>query len=392
MRVTQWIGVFGVIVLLFGGFVTPSWAADVHTGGDYRLEEGRTIGEDLFVAAETVTLSGRVNGDVTAASGNVVMRGEVSEDVNVAGGSVNILGRVGDDVRAAGGNVIIADDVGGNVAVAGGSVHLLSGSVVEGDVIVGSGSVILDGMVNGSVKAWGGRVRLNGMVREGADVTSSESVVIGRGAVIEGDLVYRAPQAILIEDGARVAGRVVREPLPEPMRDGGFWRNAKDAFVAASLVQLLALLGAGLLGVLLFREGSQALLSAIGVRPWRSLAIGFAVLVVVPVLVFVLFLTLVGFFAALLLLFLYFVFLLISYIYAGILLGTWLFKVYSRKKDLEVNWGSALTGIVLLFVIGFIPIVGWIIAFVLFLMVLGGLTEKASMSLGRRTSTPQPLV
>jgi uncharacterized membrane protein len=122
------------------------------------------------------------------------------------------------------------------------------------------------------------------------------------------------------------------------------------------------------------------------------LAIGFAVLVVVPVLVFVLFLTLVGFFAALLLLFLYFVFLLISYIYAGILLGTWLFKVYSRKKDLEVNWGSALTGIVLLFVIGFIPIVGWIIAFVLFLMVLGGLTEKASMSLGRRTSTPQPLV
>jgi cytoskeletal protein CcmA (bactofilin family) len=289
---------------------------------------------------------------------------------------VDVLGRVNDDIRVVGGDINVADGAGGDVAAMGGTVRLLSGSAVEGDVLVGSGNVTVDGTVNGTVRAWGGRIQISGTVRNGINATSTETIVIGRGAVIDGDVVYRSPKTIVVENGAQVRGKVVRESAPEAIQKG-FWQNVKDFLAALSLIKLLALLGAGLLGVWIFGAGSRALLTRTVARPWRSLAVGFVALVVVPALVTVLMFTLVGIIVGLFILMLYFLFVLAAYVYAGILLGAWLFQVYSREKVLRADWTSVLAGIVLLYVIGFIPIIGWLIGFVLLLMTLGGMVEWA---------------
>jgi cytoskeletal protein CcmA (bactofilin family) len=357
-----------------GLWTVPLRAAEIRSGDEYRLGQNETVNEDLYVAAGDAAFSGRVGGDASIASGSVVVRGEITQDLLAAGGVVDVLGRIGDDARVMGGNVVFADGVGGDLAVTGGSVRILAGSAVDGDVLIGSGNVALDGTVGGSVRIWGGKVRVGGSVRGPLDITSTETVVIGRGAVVEGDLTYRSPRPIVIEEGAQVRGRVVRQDLPEAARDG-VWQDVRDFFVALSIIRLLALVGAGLLGIWAFRAGSEALVSTALSRPWQSLAVGFIVLVVTPALVFVLMLTLVGIVASLFLLLAYFLLLLTAYVYAGILLGVWLFRVYSRDRTLGISWSSAVAGIVLLYVISFIPIIGWLVDFMLFLMVAGGLSQ-----------------
>ena len=100
---------------------------------------------------------------------------------------------------------------------------------------------------------------------------------------------------------------------------------------------------------------------------------GFIVLVVVPVAVFLLIISVLGFAVGVVGIIGYIFLITLSKIYAGIVLGSLLSKWIVKK--VLANWQWAIVGITLLQIIGLIPILGGIVTFTLFIVALGAVSK-----------------
>ena len=113
-----------------------------------------------------------------------------------------------------------------------------------------------------------------------------EDIRIGDGAVINGDLVWRGEEEPEISDTALIAGEIREgDPLPDYRPRRGF------------LSRIYAVLGiifaAGVLYTV-FRKVCGDCLAVMQSKPWMTLGVGFAVLAVTPVVIFLLYLSGIG--------------------------------------------------------------------------------------------------
>jgi len=361
--------------LLFGSLIlallvaVPAWGADFETGEEYILERGQVIFDDLYVAGGSVVISGDVREDLFAVGGKVLINGEVAGDVYASGGTVDVLGRVGDDVRVSGGQVVIGENVLGDVIVVGGVVQILSNVVVRGDVVAAGGRVIIAGSIDRDLKVFGGDVVLNGTVNGNVDATISESLTVGEKARIGGYLLYRAAQEAAISENAVVIGEVIfiEKPEREP------YVFAASVFGILMLIKLLAFMAVGVAAVVLFKRFSLFVVRDSTSKFGRNLLYGLVAFIVIPILIAILFATVVGAVAGLLGVAFYGTLLLLSKVYAGIIVGGLLAKAI--KKEVLISWPWAIFGIVVLQVLGLVPVVGWIASTIFMLVALGAVLQ-----------------
>ena len=62
---------------------------------------------------------------------------------------------------------------------------------------------------------------------------------------------------------------------------------------------------------------------------------------------------------------------------AYVLAGAVVWKYFNKEKELVVNWKTASVGVLLVGVAKLIPIIGWIAAFLVLLIVFGTLTTMS---------------
>lgn len=371
--------IFSMIALI-AMTAMPAMAAETAVGESYFMPEAQAIEGNFYVAGGMVDLSGPVNGDLVAAGGNLLMTGDVSGDVLVGGGTVELWGKIGGDVRLVGGQVRIGEDVGGEILAAGGFVQVRPNVTVNGDVIIAAGSPILAGNYKGKVLAAGGDVVLAGAFEKDVVVYFDESFTITENTTIAGNLVYHGREPIEIPSSAVIAGDVIFEKFEEkaPEMPGLAPRPDKEAkgvialgvFMMMLLKALITFIAA-LVGISAWRKFSAELVEHSVKNFGIDLLRGFLVAILGPVLVLILFLTVLGAFFGGFAALLYGMMWLIAMVYAGVLLGAMIFKLFTRSKEYPVTWLSALVGILLLHLIGLIPIIGWLFCAVFILTVWG---------------------
>lgn len=268
--------------------------------------DGKAIDDNVYSAGGDVRVIAPINGDLIVFGGEVEVRAPVRGDILVGGGTATIRDTVGGDVRIGGGKVDIEGNVSGEVVALGGEVNVAPTAVIDGELVAFCGELDMDGIVRGDLTANAGEVRLGGTVLANTKVNAG-SFDISPDAVIGGNLVYSAEH----EPGNldRVQGSVERvehmdEELPFDIDDKEFARNLPFvggiiavgamvlflltiAFVVASLAFGLAVVHWG--GTFLDRT-SEAIMD----EPLYTGAIGFGVLVGVPIGLILLLFTIVG--------------------------------------------------------------------------------------------------
>lgn len=370
------IGLFALV------FAMPASAAMVQSGEAYWMVEGQTAPENAYFAFGNIDISGTMERDLMAVGASVLVTGDIGEDAMLAGGSVDIWGNVGGDLRVAGGKVTIGGNVGGDILVFGGMVHIRPGVTVGGDVIACGGMTIISGDIKGNVRANAGTAVINA-ANVGGDVTikADDSIQIGEALNVAGTLNYSLHKEVDIPEGAVIGGGVnytkteKLEPgpfAPEMERPTGaiIW-----GIVVMLIVKLLILLAAAFVAVFGYPKKSKELVDyAVSRFGWEMLR-GFLVMVLAPVVIVFLLISvigaLLGAFAAIVYGMLY----ILATVFGGIILGAMVFKLFKRSKSLEVNWKSALVGILLMQLIKLIPIFGWLFCAVFALVAFGSLAS-----------------
>jgi hypothetical protein len=330
------------------------------------------IDEDYFSGGGSVELDKRVEGDAFLSGGRVAVRGPVKGDVAVAGGDITIADTVGQDLYAAGGSVAISSQVAGNARIAGGQVTISHRGGIAGKATVAAASVQMAGRVGRYLAVYAESVRIEGEV--GGDLRIvARSVEIGPEAKIGGKLIYRSPQLAKIGPTAVIAGGVTYVEMDWP--SGKVDSIARAATWISLILLVLSLLLVGAIMILAFPEFSARAAQTMRSDPWKSLGLGFSLLLCLPVAAILFMITVIGIPLGMALLLFYPVMLLLGYITGALFLGdrvaTWVAK--RRALVLKPAWRYvALTvSLFALLIVYEIPYVGCVVEFLVLLFGLG---------------------
>jgi cytoskeletal protein CcmA (bactofilin family) len=375
-------GVCAGLLFWFVFSLSPSPLGAQETGGTVVLRG--TFSDNVYIAGGTVDVLADVERDLVAAGGTVNVRQLVKRDLAVAGGSVNLSARVGDDVRAAGGTVIVGGEVGGEVTAVGGTITLTPEAKVEGRAWLAGGRITAAGRISRALKVAAGTVSIAGEV-DGDVQIAATTIEIGPRARIKGNLTYTSARPAKIDPGAEILGKVTYTHADLAQRAR---RIGRVVFVVTRAVLLAGLIVCGVILRLLLPGFAVAAARTIRSHPWTSLGLGFLLFVMTPVVAIVLMITIIGIPAGLVVGALYPVALLLGYLTTAMFLAELGGRLVGRGPELSTGaWVIALiVALVILAVIGLIPILGAIIAWLAILFGLGA----SSQQIFRRWSEARP--
>jgi cytoskeletal protein CcmA (bactofilin family) len=346
-------------LLLVGATVA---AAAYRTGGVIEIRE--PVREDLYLAGRRIEVTAPVEGDLVAAGRSLELNAEISEDVLAAGEIINVRAAVGDDIRAAGRSIRIDAPVGGHVVAAGETVVLGPRGDVSDWAWLAGNEIRIGGRVGRGVRAVGASVLIGGQIDGDVEIRA-ERVELSSGARIDGNLRVYSDNAPLIAADAVVTGSVrhappARDPRPRPP---GLW---------ASAFALLAMMVAAVVVYLLF-PGYAARAAALGrSRPLALLGVGLAVLLGVPLLALVCFVTGVGVLLGLALVCLYLVALLAALLSACFLLaGQVVHLAGDTARPRALGALAVAMAVVVLALARWVPLLGSLVMLLLVLLGLG---------------------
>ncbi len=366
-----------VIAVLMPAIV---FGATMKAGEEVSVKEAN-IQDNLYVAGGTVSIDSNISGDLFTAGGSIIVSGDTSDDMAIAGGSVTVIGNASGDMRIAGGNIIVTGDVTGDLIITGGSMTISSDVTVGKDLVVAGGQVSINGDVMGDVRVVGGVVTINGNVKGNVTAEVDDSLTLGENAVINGNLDYKAKsdETLKMKEGAVVVGETTFDVSKYAGAGEKTTKGLKYFFfvVVGTFVifKLLASIIVALILVWLFKKFSNSVVKGVVKNPLIMLGKGFVAFIVVPVASIILFATLFGVPLGFMAMLSYGLVLIIACIYTGIVTGAWVSKVLSKSNKAVITWKNVIGGIVLLTVVKFIPFIGWIIGFLLFLITLGSIID-----------------
>jgi len=323
---------------------------------------GQDTVKDLYTAADTVTISVPVQGDLVAAGATITVANDVQDSLFAAGNSVTLRGTVGRAARIAGREVIIDGTINGDLLVAGQQITISDKTVINGDLIIGGTDVIVNGTVKGLTKIHGTNVALNGTF---ANVSAYvDNLTLNGATIINGDLLYRAPTQASVNSSAKITGQTNYTKAPSSPRLRGM--------VGTS--HLLTLLGVILLLLLLTRfwpKAIEALLARSTERFGSMLLWGLGITFITPIILVLVAFTLIGLPFALLGFLVWLAALMIGSLIGKLVLGSWVVKSLTRESSYRIDWQVIVVGVLLAAAIGFIPVIGGLITFVLTMVGLG---------------------
>ncbi len=221
-----------------------------------------------------------------------------------------------------------------------------------GDIVVFDGDVTIRGEVTGDVVAFGGDVAIRGVVA-GDVVTFAGQAALGRRARVGGDVVY-ADERPLRTPGSQVGGEVKRFDAGDAsiVAAIGFW--------IAFSVSLLLL---GLIFLLLAPRAGDAIAATSRSKPLVAALVGLLAFVLLPVLAFVAFVTIVGIPLGVVLLLLILPLYALGYVATALVLGG---RILKKGRIL-----AFVVGLVILQLVTLIPIVGGLVGFLAVIFGLG---------------------
>lgn len=344
-------------------------------GSNPTLPQNRTLDDDLVAFGGNVLIQGTVNGDVTAAGSTITISGPVTGDLTVAGANVSLESPVSDDVRAAGANVTVRGPVADNAALAGNMVTLVPSSSVGRDVDVAAASLSTSSRIGGDLRAACSDARIGGEITGNVEVRGAR-VELLPGAVIHGNLTAYTSQAPIVPADARVEGEVVHQ-APSPA-GGTADRNPFLGWLFGWLFNFgwMLLLGSVLIAlspVVMERVANKA-----DRRPWISAIVGFAFVVLTPIVAVFLMFTLIGIPLSLLLMAVWFTLLIVAQVYVAFEAGGWVMGRL-RPQGASPYARLAVGALLVSFVIS-LPWIGWVVLLAALCVGLGAaILERGDM-------------
>lgn len=370
-NVTKFLASLFSVLLFLVLFSGSAHAVYFSSGNSLTLPKDKEINETAFIAASDLTVDSDINGDLFCAGRNITVNGNIKGDVICAAQLIKINGTVDGNVRVAAQNVEINGIVTRNVLTASQTLTLAKFSTVKGDIFFGVQNVDLRGSLGRDLAGAGETVNISGSLLRNAKVTASKLAVIDP-AKIGGDFEYFIDSTGTVSvnqkniKGSIVRHEIARKELPQKETK----KVSSVGMVMGKIFWMISTLLLGFTLLYLFKSTVAKKIDIIAKKPFITGLIGFAFLVLTPLVFILLLVTMIGAPLAFALILEYVVAIMMASITPTIMIGEWLIKLLSKKKAVGYSWplvvGTIAVGLLLL-----VPVVGPLGGFLLLCLGLG---------------------
>lgn len=349
-------------------FLLPSYSHAgpiIRTGETVSVDSTQTLKGDFYGFGSKVVLSGGAENDAYLAGGTITLNALVQEDLTALGGVVGVYGDVGDDVRVFGGDVTIAKAVKGDVAVLGNRLTILSTGSVEGDVLFMGEELVIEGKVIGSIHGNANIARINAEIGGDVLLTTQTLFTIGSNAKIQGLVSYKSAQDVVRAQDAIIVGEVQKIPSDLDFSNGSI--ESMKSYVLQILVLIFATLSLFMLARRQVTALAEASLSRFGFYG----LVGLAMILTIPFISVVLFVSILGSFLGLLLSLGFLCVLCTAVVLSPLVLGQNIERII--WKGCGVSPRSVGVGFALLALLWFVPYSIFIVLIVYSIVIVGAI-------------------
>lgn len=357
-----WIVCFICVMLC----TTPVFGLIIRSGDDIEIKVDEVIDDDLIAFGQNVSVKGIVNGDIYAFGQEVEIFGDITGTVFCGASTVDIDAQINGSIWVGAGKVSIAGNVYNNVLIFGGTLNVEENTRVGNDLIVYGGKVKVAGEVDGSIKGGMGTFVMSG---KSSNVNiNADKITIKSGTLISGDLVVESGQEPTIEEGAEILGEIKLESIEEVEEEVAFAIAPLLALllVVFKIIVFVTKIIVGIVLILLSKKYMRRLMNTMLSKPWHCLGWGFVGLIVIPVVIVILFSIIIGSPLAVLGVYVYTIIFYLSSIFAGLIIGEKVIRLFKKEGDVSL-YLSFIVGMIILFVLGLVPVFGFIVKIIVLL-------------------------
>ncbi len=353
---TACVGYLGMVALATG------YAAYL---ADDSITVNDPVMDDFYVAGETIQINAEIQGDLVVAGQNIRIAAPVQEDLMAAGETIRVEAPVADDVRAAGRTVLVDDRVAGHLIAAGETLRVGPNAEVGDWAWLAGRNISIQGQIGADSRIAGQTVTLSGLVQGNLSVHAAE-LILTPTARVEGDLTFYSSAQPQVAGDAVITGNLSVEPedFRPPESDWGIAGGVFGTLLMITTVVMLYLLFPGFL----VAASDNARTS-----PLKSMGLGLLLLLATPLLTLLLFITGVGALLGLVVLVTYLLMLLAGSVTGQVFLAAQGLRLTGKAQDagLGLSAFAVALAVILVQLVQWLPIVGGLIVFLLFLLGLG---------------------
>ncbi len=374
------------LLFLFGLIGAVSAQEYKEYKGAITIPSYRIINDDYFAAGENITMQGTISGDFFAAGSDIWIQGKLQRDLFAAGRNIYMEGRIDQSLRAAGESINVNGNIAGNALVASRYLSFARGSITGGNVLAAAEDIRIDGKISGNFRGAADTVTISGVIGRNVIVDANHVTVL-KGARIGGDLIYRSSDQADIEQGAVIGGNVRQLPVIPSKEEPSQNKVTQEIIGWISLLIFSGIFALFFPGPIM--QGAEILKT----QPWKSLLLGLAVLIAGPILAILLFVTVVGYYTGGAVLFGYGLLIIagafLGKIFAGLLLGAYILRLINKSTEKSLII-SVLSGVALIKAVSYVPFLGVLVNFLIFIFAMGALLYLAGQAW--LTKKPDPRV
>jgi cytoskeletal protein CcmA (bactofilin family) len=255
---------------------------------------------------------------------------------------------------------VIKSEVKGDLFILGGEVTIDNSAKIDGDVFIYSGNVLIKGQISGDLKAGGSKVQIDQSIIKGDATIQSEQISLSDNSQISGKLTYYSKSEMSLKSDL-VQGGIAYKAI----------KASSEKTIYNLISSIVMLVAFALIIMWIGRERVDTAIANLNKQFGQTWLTGFLVAILTPLLILALMVTYAGIYAAAFVLVLYVLAWLIAYAYSAIILGSFVVKVLAKSEIVKTDWAVIVFGSVLLVLIGMLPLIGGIIAFLLIIAGLG---------------------
>lgn len=338
--------------------------------------EDQVIDSNYYAAGQDIEIYGTVNGDLFLAGQNIVVDSDnINGDIFAAGSNITIKGDINGSVRLAGQRGMVEGKVARNLMFFGQSLKIEKDAVVVGHANFWGQLFNVAGKVEGNLEGGAEKIFLSGEVQDNVELYLADkgNIELTDQAKVGGRLLYRGFNEIGINQNAEIAGGIFFDKMMRQQKPGS--GNMAGGIFFGILMKLFAILIAGALLLYFWPKFLPNMQIKANKAKGKMFLIGLVSLILAPIVVIVLFITIIGIPIALLALLVWFILL-----YVASVLTAWLIASFVQEKMFKKSKWSApmiLTiGALLYMIIGLIPFIGWIFVGIFYCIALGTLIHS----------------
>jgi hypothetical protein len=359
------------MILAFALLVPASaMAYTARSNDNIYISPSDMIDGSFYAVGSNINIEGVINGDLICAGDNLSIKGIVEGSVICAAGTINIDGGIKGNARLLGQSININGNIDKNLNALGASIVINSNADIGKEALLAGASADIKGRVNGDLHGALEKLFISGKIDKNVKMRlggkSAAPLIISETALIDGNLHYTASAKGEISDKAQIGGETGFTLLEA---------RKNKSWVLGSLgliFSIFAALTVGMVLISLFKEQTRAITDKMIGEINRSIFTGFAIMFLTPIICMLLLFTIIGLPLSIIILSLWLIALYFGKILAGIMIGRSIIeKFWATNKD-SIIW-SMILGIIIFWILGSLPILGWLISLAGICWGLGGI-------------------